>query len=920
MSAELLPALPLVISVATSDSLPTRHPLPSGNCDCLAVHSLPVTTHGDNYPHAGRLFMFGANGDNLVDAIVTIGPCASSQAAAGAANNQQYLCPGDSYRTRQIIIAQGSGADYLEHDCVDWPVVRPEELAGILKENEVFRRYGVNFPLGDTQGTLLLSALLLDRLTRSKFIGEQAGINYWFTDGPKNTRQPSWQAEVFALHPDVLYVQTAENPSDYQVFISQVEKQRDFDPAKILYEAVKDKSLLPTHRVMARRRFFDHVPFTTGIHTQNLVMLIAATEFAQAYNLPLGQVLDAAGVPNAHLEPKSQMEQDYAALIEIIGEVCYRDGIRFMDATPDHFRQMNALMRNNSKLGQLVPPIYTLIKDGFIDLDRVAEIEKRLFARNWSAIPEIVRRVMPPNMIAPNSTDDPSQLAQQLIETSQGDKPRGVLLPPDDYRKVTSLQQDGERKRALEHEARNVAEGPQQRFEHASAEQTGLFVFNASENISPGSPEMKILRERARGEFASRRYGFILPAHVERDTAGPITEHFASIMPRDLVVMVSKDDKTLEVAAGTGVSVIKEQNVLKLINWESMYELGILPTEDPDMLLSMQQAEIDHDGNLTAPQLSALRRTIDGTKGRTLLAGFLYLWAIGKRPPMIGMADTDPRNIQSYLPAETLTFPFVLPPANKRIIESRIARTGDERRNHTVFSAINRLRNSSDTTLALIGTILSANIWQLSGESIDDVDFWLNYPMTLNYGIETFRNLWAATRIARDNTHSLIGVQVATPEKKDEDGTVSPINDWIMTSWCAQLIHHYADFYLQYGKLPIDFVDSSKVSIVDFTKIDFDDPNQNPFYYLRLWNQLHAGRFDVITVPHDVIGIEAQRKGNKPNVTVRKRREVLLPPLGMWEKLELIDFAKLRTIRNYGRTLTPQETQGFPESGTIYGL
>src|SRR5438874_2337004 len=146
---------------------------------------------------------------------------------------------------------------------------------------------------------------------------------------------------------------------------------------------------------------------------------------------------------------------------------------------------------------------------------------------------------------------------------------------------------------------------------------------------------------------------------------------------------------------------------------------------------------------------------------------------------------------------------------NKDIIAIFEHKTGDSRNNHSVFTMVNYLRNSSDPYRQLLGTLLANRGWYLTGEAELPDDFWRKSPAGLYYGIETMRNFWVAQQIMKDTTRTKISAQVANPESKGEVGNVSPINDWTITMWCAQQMGHAIEYHQVHGVFPPDFVDTS---------------------------------------------------------------------------------------------------------------
>lgn len=865
-SPKTLSSLPMRIAVNTAQSLQPANLSGEAILDTLQVDTLQAAPDSTDFPRRGQQLMSSGK----VDGLITLGP-ETSESAADAAVSRAYAQhrPGTAFRDNMLIIASDRPADMLESRGENWPIVRTEMLDGILKEEEVYRRYGAEFPLGEQTGALQLSAILMDRLIRRKLIGEQAPLNYLQTEQPTATRRLLWQAELHANNPQTLYVHTEPGQKP-------LKKHPNTQPR-------------PTSEVMAKAEFFDHVPLATGEHTPAITMLIAATELAQRHNLPIGKVIEAAGMRDEDVRFTLEMQEDYERFHRIKGEVLDAEGVTLTTATPVHIKRMNEKMRLYPRLGQLVGSAYDLVQHGLVNLDQVAEVEKQLFARKWSGAPDILREVMPEHLMIPGSSNDQVTLANRVITTAQGDIPRGVILPPDDLSTIKALHPNGERTRAMEDETLNYGPNDQEQFEAATRASNGYLLFNEAYNYAPWSKEMDELRLRERVELASGNYSLMLPAHIERGVGGKAAAYYAGIMPPEMITLSSKDDTTIREAAESGINVIKEQDILNLIKWEEMYRHGFLPQEaaPPDDRVDVMDAD---------PETEILiRRSIDGTKGRTLNTIDQYDRARGINTSKRIMVDTDAQNHGLYQPAEFLMLPYMFGPADREIIGSLLAKTGDGRRNHTVFSEINQLCNSDDPRLQLLGTIMSQRVWQLTGESATTRRMWDENVAVLGYGFETFRNIWLADQVVKDPTRRKAFAQVANPETKGENGDVNPVNDWVMTSVCAQTLAHVTDFYRRYGVLPPDY---------------FLPNAADPFFYYKEWNRLHAGKFDVITVPHDVAHPEHQCHAHKRNITVRKRREVVLPPLGMWEKLGFINYAQLRQIKNYGRELTPSEMAG----------
>jgi hypothetical protein len=406
-------------------------------------------------------------------------------------------------------------------------------------------------------------------------------------------------------------------------------------------------------------------------------------------------------------------------------------------------------------------------------------------------------------------------------------------------------------------------------------------------NLSPNSPELEDLRRRVQKELRTGKYTLFLPAHIERHSAQAAAEFYAKLFgsAKENVIMVSKDDQTLDTVRRTGIHAVKEQDVLELINWERMYELGILPQDvNPLAENSLQVLEAGGDADLIAAERH-IRRSIDGTKGRTFIVADIVKRARGINSKNNITADTDARDHGSYQPVFLTMVPHILGPINMETIAAFLAKTGEGRNNHPVFSEVNNMCNSPDPYLQSLGIILSSRAWYLTGEVTITADEADENVTQMGYGDETFRNLWVANEILKDPSRRRIQAQIGNPETKGEVGDVPPLSDFIMTEWCAQQLDHAVYYYLKYGVMPPDF---------------YDQGAQDPLEHIRNWNHEHAGRFDLITVPHDLIP-SLQRFGHKPNVKVRRRREVLLPPVKYWPDLGLINYDEVRKVYDYGR-------------------
>lgn len=839
-----LPYIPLGVNEVSAQRLP--------NCIYTSNANGGIKIHERRHhrpPLEGINLMLSGE----VEGIATLPPNSSPEEVLAAGQIWQYHLP-DRHQKDLLYITSDAIASQLESELIQRPIVRFEQLKGIFKEQEINAKYGVNFPLDEYAGTYQLVGLVFDRLSRNRLQGNKPKHTYFYSLRNRNDKVPGGPrhlAQLMAQYPDTYYVQIEDKSSQLSSSASSL-GQGLADPV----DKAISKGLTPSPHVMGKSNFFELTPFATGKYTQNLVMMITASELGEKFNLTMSQVLDVWGLKLNDNLLEQEMSQDYETLLKIIREVCYIEGVNLIDATPAHYKRINdQLQKTSPRLGQLFGSIYSLIREGLVNWDEITKVEKDLLKKSWPGAREELRSLMSETMLNPKAEQDPAKIYELIELAILQDEQTSQPFRLDTSTLTTYDKNTDTRERAFDHSTlttkhRDIAT---RYLEH-------LNFFNP-DNLRLDRQPLKEIIPLIREYIRNSGMTLILPAHREIETIEGIVEHYAQIFPVDRIVVVSKDEKTRTLAKKYGVNVVDEYEVFDQIDFEKLEELGILPQGS---------------------------RFGEYKKGATILAGYLYLLSIGKidRFTQVALCDTDFDNVKEYLPVEYNTLPLLLGQRNEEFIATHIAKTGKARKLPIMLSVLNRMLNSDNEVLKKLARNLKRRVWNLAGERILRADM-LNMSFPLRYGIESFLN-W---RVMHQELEEpvLAVAEVANPVNKHEKGAIDEGADQAMAQWTAGQINHAVDFYVEFGVFPFEF--------------DLE--------HQKTWNAKHAQNIEEITVSTEANSPEEEDQ-HRPNKTYWKLREVFIPSPGALTALEIINWHGIKSVKNSGRSITEKEKQAYP--------
>jgi hypothetical protein len=412
---------------------------------------------------------------------------------------------------------------------------------------------------------------------------------------------------------------------------------------------------------------------------------------------------------------------------------------------------------------------------------------------------------------------------------------RGVNVPPvDPELNVRAMP----RQRSDERPAHHNAMPPelQQPYEYLS----NVNYYNVTHrdngslvNADLGSPEAIGVRHRT--EAALRRVDpvIILPfVDKEAITIGIDAEYVADVGGKERMLLVhAGDNRSLdEEMRERGFDIVNQRDILRLVDWDRMREMGILP----------RHFRLDLDNY-----------PMKGTtisKGATMLTGLITMEAMGllvrdgglQRP--VCFHDTDIMNPDEYDALRHMMLPYAYRVGGQDPEAVHIARNGSGRRNEPWTIQTNVERNTALAMLKarMLGRdmvphlsdrelqrrtldamrleiIMGTYTWPLTGERIVDAR---DLPLSTGMGIETILDVGVAGKDVRNRTNTI--AQVADPAPKTENGISTDSKDFALISLCTVWQKNLADHIMRTGRMPHEW---SVDDIRDFNLVYGGMPN-----------------------------------------------------------------------------------------------
>ena len=823
-----VPAIPAGVNFSNAKDLPIAS-IPPSNTGRIDLPSLTFTTK--SLTHLGEVVL----GNTVIDTISLIPPETPEEILNAAIQRTRE----DTFKPdpeKRLIVATDAVADRIRSALPELPIVGSSRLKGIIKEDEVHNKYGVIFPLGETSSTFHALALVVDRLILTRNRGRVADHNHihlGITD--KIAPKPIKVAALLYEHKNALYIQKKQGSAKNQIGDSSGNIDNP------LAQLLRTLALEASDNFLLKRELLDHIPLSTG--SQELITLIAAAESARATGLPLGKVIDLMGSDLNPADLKGDKAEDYGKLIQIVNDELHSQGLRLMDLdlNPEYYRALNKRMAKHPRLGQILPSINTLIREGMIDMDRIYQIEKYLHSVQFRGVSQEVRDWLPSHFSRPDVKDTPAHLAHELDQTIQVHKSK-----PDsgshlvETKNLEAVIQRGVRLR--EGDLGAEKDDPRVAMDKLFEE---LFLFNTKH---------KFLEQSRRIEAIGRRFllgkTIISPAYREVD-AWNNARSLGKLSP-GRVIMASPDETTLRSAASNCIA-INENDVLPFIDLKKLRDMGIIP----------QGIEVPFRG-----------------KGKTILMAWLWGMANGLIKPAeyVAHMDSDISNASDnglayirdgvdlserppYWPLIYLGAAAALMPPSYRAVAIQPAKVGPPRKGEVKHPVFQQFAESEDPFTRMVGYGLGRVIWPSPGEAIVLSDLYTNLPWQVTTGLDLNRYMAAiVAELLQDGQFGNkdirdIFAQVVIPPDKIEDvlESVPDKNDFREVNWATKVISQALDFWreLYYEELARKRLQPSLGDLSGEQKALIDPillnglspafPSMFSIDHIKRYNQKHAG-------------------------------------------------------------------------------
>ncbi|MDJ0734500.1 MAG: hypothetical protein QNJ47_10600 [Nostocaceae cyanobacterium] len=320
------------------------------------------------------------------------------------------------------------------------------------------------------------------------------------------------------------------------------------------------------------------------------------------------------------------------------------------------------------------------------------------------------------------------------------------------------------------------------------------FYFN-SENVDLSDSDAQSIVEAAHDFLCPRDHNrlWLLPAFVERESIAHVATYHQSLLPRNRVIVVSPDQKTLAAAAPHCDIVINQSQVLECININALREEGFLPRH---------------------------RNVCLSGKGTTLLAGFIWAMAheLINDETYVGHTDTDEINldfsgsyyqtgskerlhVSPYRPAEYMAAAAAYMPSSHKVSVVQPAKAGVRRKGEVCLPTWMMMANTiiGDAKMRQMGLELCRVAWPSPGEAIVCASVYRDMPWQGTTGFDLDRYAKAFymemgfSKLSSKESYAF--VQVGIPAPKIESYGVRETDDIGQAIWATSIYSTQEQFY-----------------------------------------------------------------------------------------------------------------------------
>ncbi len=886
--AKALPSIPNSVNIHNASRLHIPILEPNSNLDVstesLVFHDLKhavALEEGDEFLKSHR-----------IDSIAIVPPGIPQEFLAMAIEETVIAThPQDPHR--QLIIATDDDAETIKSRLPNIPIVTTSQLQGLVKWNEAYTIYNVDEP--PPSGFLHGGAAIVNQLIFRRNRGSDAEHIHVSTLGLDVTKVGASAVKYaagFQRCPNAIMV--GKNYGSERFLVGR-------DLTSDIARDITTQDLEPTNNYAVLKGLYDNVPLITG-DGQDLITLITAYEYAKILRMDMVKILDAWNIKAETRQLLGEKEKLYDKLFRMVEEELHANKEYLSIISQERLKAFNQRLREEPRFGQLLPSLGQLLRDGMIDYNRVAELEKQMHKTQHPGIPRIVGDTMPINMQTPGSEDNANVLITGADEAHMASR-----TEPPDYQmpsvnEFSAVARDGTRMRGteLEHDIRS----PEAlRHDELSKQVQELWQFNR-ENIVLGEKGTERLEQIARDRLKQPDMVAVIPGLVEPEIGAVARYHSELLLPGHVFV-VSKHIPTLESAAAYADYVINEEEVFQHVNIKALIEMGILPN------------------NRYIPLFG---------KGTTSLPGWLYGMAMGiisdsthviqsdsdvvsfdERSPFFLLNPEKIGKIPPYRCPEYLALALALMPASYEAGSVQPAKVGPERKSEFYLPGKSYWASSEDRKLRMAGRGIGMATWNSASESITLVKAQSVVPWQVTTTFDIYRYLTAyyAQAGLLPGFLNLSGeeipytgyawVEIQVPPPKIEHKPVPEERD-VNEVVGATLGHTHAEHFFhelawrqqfQPGGLPPELPPGFTID------------------HLKEYNARHAGIRDVVyaSSPPEMnrdemgvlhyTGVELFKRANKPIKITRRWRPFFLPSIRWMDENGLIDWDGIRKVKNY---------------------
>ncbi len=708
-------------------------------------------------------------------------------------------------------------------------ILSPEQIGSVLDHEAITRLYGTNFPT-ETSGHLF-HLLLADRLILARSRG---------------------RVEFDAIRDPGSFVVPLEIELE-----GNLGYHREWSAA--------------TSFVM-RGSLTDHLPLATTAKLQAAVTDIAAGELCGRVGLTgnAGSRTTTVGV-----------------LSGILSQVLLGSGRSLVTATGDDYKGINQLLRDQKVDGQLLPSVYTLVRDGLVDLSKASALMRSLYKAHFVGIPCQISEFVPSNLMVPEGLD-----VVTVAERLDAEIQMARRQPPTPLNPFVLTEGSG------------VAGGQRQREGDLQTEKEAR--ANLDQSFMPmwiGNRDKRNIGHQQDVVDAGRRFleeirpPIILPAYVER-TGWDVARASAELVGRDRVLFVSPDKESLRGAAPYACA-LDQNEIFQAVSWNRLREMRVLPA------------------NRTV--------TLRG-KGMTILAGTLWgisrgIIDINNPDQLLAHVDTDIINMDPdaifykeqggnvegrggpYRPLEYMAATLALATPDQMPLAVQPAKVGPNRKGEVKFPIFQDFMNYPHSDFVRrVGLALGRVGWPSPGEAIVRADLYLSTPWQVTTGFDLDRYLAAAV-LEQLGQGAL--AQVIIPGDKIENGAVTERADWLEVNWATAVISQAFDCFRDWAsaRRAVERVGGNTAKMLEPVF-----PAQYSIEHIREYNTRYAGMEmrviappfpesnraidGAITYPAD----QLYEQAGGPNSVAYRQSPFYLPPVRWMIDNQIIDIERISRV------------------------